>query len=589
MVNETFTQLKKNCKSKMSDFEICRISLLGDCATQHLATALKGYAYTKNVHLQVLDADYDQILSQVMDSNSEMYNFKPDVVLIYMCIEKLYSTWCSVPQSERSEFANSTFSRIHEYWNYITRNHVANILQFTFVEHDDLVFGNFACKQSTSFIYQLRKLNLLLMDGCIHQKNVFLVDLCGIQSRLGRERLFDPKLYYIAKMPISLAALPDVAANVIDVVQALRGELKKCVILDLDNTLWGGVIGDDGLSGIQIGELGLGRAFSEFQAWLKQLKTRGVLLAVCSKNEEATAKEPFEEHKEMILKIEDFSIFVANWEDKATNIKRIQHTLNISMDSIVFIDDNLFERNLVRSLIPEITVPELPEDPAGYLSYLQSLNLFETVSFSEEDAKRSDQYRTEAQREAMRQHYDNFEDYLQSLEMEATALPFDAFHIPRIAQLTQRSNQFNLRTIRYTESEIEAAANASEKITLYFTLKDNLADHGLISIVILEKQDKKTLFINTWLMSCRVLKRGMEEFVVNKIIETGRKHGFETIIGEYIKTSKNAMVASIYKKLGFTPTDENIFTANVDKFINNNTFIKEKNNYDPQRNFGKDK
>jgi HAD superfamily phosphatase (TIGR01681 family) len=350
-----------------------------------------------------------------------------------MCVEKLYAEWCGTPGSERTIFAETIFSRIKDLYGYISSNCSAKIMQFTFAEYDDLIFGNYSCKQPVSFIYQLRKLNLLLMNECSETGIAFLIDLCGIQARIGRNSLYDPKLYYAVKIPVSLVALPAVAANVIDVILSITGAAKKCVVLNLDNTLWGGVISDDGLSGIQIGELGLGHAFSEFQKWLKELKSRGVLLAVCSKNDETTAKEPFEKHSEMILKLEDFAIFIANWEDKASNIRHIQETLNIGMDSIIFIDDNQFERNLVSSLLPEITVPDLPEDPALYLSYLQSQNLFETASYSEEDIERTSQYRCEAQREAMRQKYANYDEYLQNLEMEAVAAPFDEFHTPRIA------------------------------------------------------------------------------------------------------------------------------------------------------------
>jgi FkbH-like protein len=577
----TFTQLSKYCKRDTSNLPQYRLAILGDCATQHLTTALKGYACIKNVALDVFDADYDQILPQVIDSNSEMYLFKPDAVLIYMCVEKLYAEWCGTPGGERIIFAETIFSRIKDLYGCISSNCSAKIMQFTFAEYDDLIFGNYSCKQPISFIYQLRKLNLLLMNWCSETGIVSLIDLCGIQTRIGRNNLYDSNLYYAAKISISLAALPAVAANVIDVIQSMTGAIKKCVVLDLDNTLWGGVIGEDGLSGIQIGELGLGNAFSEFQKWLKELKNRGILLAVCSKNDETTAKEPFEKHSEMILKLEDFAIFMANWEDKASNIRHIQETLNIGMDSIIFIDDNQFERNLVSSLLPEITVPDLPEDPALYLSYLQSQNLFETASYSEEDTKRTAQYRCEAQREAIRQKYANYDEYLQKLEMEAVAVPFDEFHTPRIAQLTQRSNQFNLRTVRYTESEIEKFINDSEKITIYFTLRDKFADHGLIGVVIMEKRDNKTLFINTWLMSCRVLKRGMEEFIVNTIIKTAKLNNIETVIGEYIKTPKNAMVSDIYEKLGFVRKNENTFIADVNSFTYNKTYIKEVN-YDAQ-------
>ncbi len=574
MTEITFKQLKKLSKGDGSSLPQYRLAVMGDCATQHLATALRGYGIHLGLGLTVLDTDYNQIDAQVMDAASELYSFAPNAVLIQMCTEKLYEAFCAAPLNRRSTFAEDTYARITRIWDQMNTNIRTTILQCNFPLMDDGAFGQFGNKTADSFLFQQRKLNFLLMQGCQEVKNVYLIDLDAIQAACGREKFSDPKLYYIAKMPISVDVLPEVAKKVLDQVQALRGIAKKCVVLDLDNTLWGGVIGDDGLSGIQIGELGLGHAFSDFQAWLKELKNRGFLLAVCSKNNEPAAKEPFEKHPEMVLRLEDFSMFVANWEDKAGNIRNIQKALNIGMDSLVFLDDNPFERNLVRSMIPEITVPELPEDPALYLQYLRSLGLFETASYSAEDAGRTQQYRQQAERAVFESSFRSYDDYLEGLDMKAVAAPFDAFHYPRIAQLTQRSNQFNLRTVRYTEAEIEAISRDDSRITLYFTLKDKFGDHGLISVVILDKQDE-ALFVSEWLMSCRVLKRGMEEFIVNKILQTAADHGFKTVIGEYIPTPKNAMVKDLYEKMGFTRIGENRFEADVNRFAYHKTYITE--------------
>lgn len=574
MENTSFLTLKKNAKKDMTDLKEYKIAIVGDCSTQHLSTALKGYGYQENYNLNIFDSDYNQIDSQIMDNDSELYEYNPNAVLIYMSTEKLYENFCEQPIDERTKFADNVIQKINNYWTVLSNNIKTNILQFNFIEVDDKIFGNYANKIPSSFIFQLRKLNYQLMELASSFKNVFLIDLNTIQNEYGRGLVHDDKLYYIAKMSLSTAILPEVAKQILDVVKALNGKFKKCVILDLDNTLWGGVIGDDGLKSIQIGELGLGHAFSEFQMWLKELKNRGIILAVCSKNNEETAKEPFEKHPEMILRLSDISMFVANWEDKASNILNIQKTLNIGMDSIVFIDDNPFERNSVKAMIPDITVPELPEDPANYLSYLKSLNLFETVSYSENDKDRTKQYQAEVGRSTMQSNFESFDDYLKSLEMKATVHKFDEFEIPRIAQLTQRSNQFNLRTVRYTEADIEKIANSDKYLTLSFALKDKFGDYGLISAVIMEKQDDKTLFIDTWLMSCRVLKRGMEEFIVNSIINEAKQNGFEKVIGEYIKTPKNAMVEKIYSKLGFKEVENNQFVAEVNNFKFNKTNIE---------------
>ncbi|MFD7522221.1 HAD-IIIC family phosphatase [Paenibacillus chitinolyticus] len=572
---KTFLELKKNCKKDKGNFPEIKITVMGDCATQFLSKAIEGYAYEYGINLNVLDVDYNQIASQVMDNHSEVYEFSPDYILIQMCAEKLYEAFCNTQPEQRYTFAQNMFVEIQNYWNMVGTHSKCRILQFNFVEMDDAIFGNYANKIDTSFIYQLRKLNMLMMDGAIQNKNVFIIDLAKIQNIFGRDVLFDEKFYYTAKMPLSMRVLPEVAKQVVDIIDALRGKLKKCIVLDLDNTLWGGVIGDDGMGAIEIGELGSGHAFSDLQMWLKELKNRGVILTVCSKNNEDTAKEPFMMHPEMVLRLEDISMFVANWDDKVSNIQYIQQTLNLGMDSFLFLDDNPFERNMVRKMIPNITVPELPEDPAQYLTYLKGLNLFETSSYSDEDKNRTSQYQAEIGRVSLQKQFVSIDDYLIDLEMVSETKPFDLFNYPRISQLTQRSNQFNLRTVRYTEAEIEAIAKDDRYLTIYFTLKDKFGDHGLVSVVILEKQDNNTLFVNTWLMSCRVLKRGMEEFIVNKIIQTARDNGFQLVIGEYLKTPKNAMVENIYGKLGFESIGNDKYKADVTTFIDNKTYIKE--------------
>lgn len=575
MTQITFQQLKKLSKTDASALPQYSLAVLGDCATQHLATALRGYGVSVGIRLNVFDADYDQIDAQVMAPDSELYRFAPQGVLFQMCTEKLQEAFYDRPPEARASFAEDTYARIRQIWSRIGSRIPATVLQCNFPLIDDGVFGQFGNKTEQSFLFQQRKLNYLLMQGCQEAKNTFLIDLDALQTALGRSTFADPKLYYVAKIPISLVALPAAAKLVVDVVRSLQGAVKKCLVLDLDNTLWGGVIGDDGLSGIQIGELGTGHAFSDFQKWLKELKNRGILLTVCSKNNEDTAKEPFEKHPEMVLRLEDFSMFVANWEDKARNIRTIQQALNIGMDSMVFLDDNPFERELVRTMIPEITVPELPEDPALYLQYLRGLDLFETASYSREDAGRTEQYREKAQRAAFEAAFQSYDDYLEALQMRASAAAFDPFHYPRIAQLTQRSNQFNLRTVRYTEAEIEALAQDDSRIGLYFTLKDKFGDHGLISVVVLEKQPEDTLFISEWLMSCRVLKRGMEEFIVDKILSVAAQQGFRRVVGEYIPTPKNAMVKDLYEQLGFARLENGRFQAEVSGFPYHKTFITE--------------
>lgn len=570
----SFQELKKTSKLDVIGKEH-RLAVLGNCATQFFSAAVQGYGRKLGLNLNVFDGDYNQMDAQLLDPGSEVFAFSPDEILLWIATDKVYEEFLDERTEERVTFATRYLEKIRHYWDLIAKNGHSRVLQMNFTEIDDKALGNYSCKTELSFIYQLRKLNYLLQDAMASRKDVYPVDLLAVQLHLGQETYYDGPLYYNAKVTASLNALPFVAKAVTDVLLAMTGRIKKCVVLDLDNTLWGGVIGDDGMGNIEIGELGRGHAFTDFQRWLKQLKECGIILAVCSKNEEATAKEPFEHHEEMVLRLDDISIFVANWEDKASNIRFIQQTLNLGMDSMVFLDDNPFERNLVRTMIPEIEVPELPEDPALYLGYLQSCNYFDTVSYSGENAKRTKQYQEEMVRIQLQQQFNTVDDYLISLEMVGEARAFEPMRYARIAQLTQRSNQFNLRTIRYTEDEIQSIAENEQYLTLYFMLRDKFGDHGLVSVVILEKRQDNTLFIDTWLMSCRVLKRGMEEFIVNHLIREAAKNGFAAVIGEYIPTPKNAMVKGIYPAMGFAKIAEGKYCIEVLDYQQKKTWIKE--------------
>jgi FkbH-like protein len=567
-----FFQLKKNLKKDFSGFKTIKVAVLGDSATQFLVQALKGAAYEYNYQLDIFEADFDQVDRQVFDPSSELYEFQPSLVIIYQASHKLLSKYNKQGMAEHSAFADNQLERIANLHQTINTNLGAKIIFYNFTEINDSVFGNYANKASFSFLYQLRKLNFELMQYAIQHPDFYICDLSSVQNSIGKKLFFQSSIYVNTEMVLGTDALPGIAYRTLDLIAAMNGKVKKCVIIDLDNTMWGGIIGDDGIENIQVGSLGIGKAFTEFQYWLKKLKNRGIILAVCSKNTESLAKEPFEKHPDMVLRLEDIAVFVANWENKADNIRHIQSVLNIGFDSMVFLDDNPFERNLVRENIPGITIPELPEDPAEYLEFLYNLNLFETVSFSNEDIERTKLYQVEAQRAIMQKSYTNEDDYLQSLNMLSLAEPFNKYNTPRVAQLSQRSNQFNLRTVRYTESDIERMASQPGFHTFSFTLEDKFGDNGLICVVILKEEDKKTLFIDTWFMSCRVLKRGMENFTLNTLCDYAKKNNFSYLKGEYIPTSKNEMVKDHYSNLGFSAQD-NYWILNVNDYETRKCFI----------------
>lgn len=570
----TFKELKKATKLQVGAEEN-RVAVLGNCSTQFFSTALQGRARLDGLNVRVFDADYDQIDMQLLDVESEVYRFQPDEILIWLASERLYEEFLDLPVTERKGFAGKVVRRLQRYWELVSKNCSARILQMNFSEIDDKVLGQFSCKTEEAFLYQTRKMNHLLQEAMAECGNVYPVDLLSVQVRVGRERFYSAPLYYSAGMTVSIDSLPELAEAAAGVLRAMQGRLIKCVITDLDNTLWGGIIGDDGLGGIEIGELGKGRAFTNLQRWLKQLKECGMILAVCSKNEEQTAKEPFEKHPEMILRLSDIAVFVADWKDKASNIRLIQQTLNIGMDAIVFLDDSPFERELVRRAIPELAVPELPEDPALYLGYLQQCGYFEAVSYTGAGADRTGLYQAEFLRRQSQASYASIDGYLESLGMEARVEAFRPDSYARVAQLTQRSNQFNLRTVRYTQEEIRRIAESGNYLTLSYTLRDRFGAHGIVAVVILKKMSGTDVFVDTWLMSCRVLKRGMEEFAVNSMVRTAREHGFSVIYAEYRPTAKNAAVKDIYNRMGFTEMKEHQYCLQTAGYREKKNYIRE--------------
>ena len=496
-------------------------------------------------------------------------------MVVFYASHKLLAKYNKLKPEQHIELANNHLKLIDDITNAVNAQLQSKIIYYNHTEINDSIFGNFANKIESSFLFQLRKLNYALMVFAAKHSNFYLCDISSLQNQFGKSIFFQPSIYVNTDMILSIDILPEVAVKTIDLIGAMYGKSKKCLILDLDNTMWGGVIGDDGLENIQLGSLGIGKAFTEFQCWIKKLKNRGIILAVCSKNTETIAKEPFEKHPDMVLKLDDIAVFMANWENKADNIRQIQSILNIGFDSMVFLDDNPFERNMVRENIPGITVPELPEDPAEYLEFLYHLNLFETITFSNEDAERTRQYQVEAQRTVIQKSFTNEDDFLRSLDMISLVEPFNKFNSPRVAQLSQRSNQFNLRTVRYTEADIEKTTVSEDVFSFTFTLSDKFGDNGMICVIILKKANAETLFIDTWFMSCRVLKRGMENFVLNTIAKAAKEKGYAYLKGEYISSPKNEMVRNHYFHLGFKQLEE-YWILNVTDYDDKKCFITNK-------------
>ncbi len=559
-----FNSLKKNLKKDFSPKRHFKLAILGDTATQFLSTAIAGYAVEEEIKIEIYEAPYNQIELQFKNPSSDLHAFNPDYILIFEAESKLRDDFYKTAPLERNSFSETKIEIIKDYAN-AAKEIGATLLYLNFCEINDGVYGNYAAQYPNSFLFQCRQLNLELGKLASTITGFYIIDLLNLQNTYGINFIKDKQLLIQADMYFTLDFLPIVAKNIIDVIKVRLGDLKKCLILDLDNTTWGGIIGDDGINNIQIGGLGIGKAYSKLQYWAKELKNRGIILCVASKNTEHIALEPFQSHQEMILKEDDISVFMANWDNKATNIQKIQEILNIGFDSMVFIDDNPFEREMVKQNLPKVTVPDLPENPVDYLDYINSLNLFEAANITQLDTKRTEQYKEEAKRVKAKTYFDDEETFLESLNMACHAELINSFSLPRIAQLSLRSNQFNLRTVRFDE-EILAKFNSNENHhVISFSLKDKYGDYGLIAALFLEKREQE-LFINNWIMSCRVLKRGMEKFTLNYLIDFAKTIQCNQIIGEYLPTPKNLLVQDHYKDLGFNDIGNGLWALAIDTY-----------------------
>lgn len=531
-----------------------KVALVGSSTLDDVGEVLRYWMAMSGFAAEIYVAPFDTLMHSVLDETSGLYDFKPDVAWLFTTHRdvRLDIEPGAAAPAVREAVAKAA-ERLAALWRRLLDQLNCLILQNNADVPPDDPFGNYAGASAWGNRSALRLYNFEL--GAAATAGVTIFDLEHAASLFGKRRWFDSRFWFHSKHPFALDAIGPIAAAAAKLIAASKGLARKAVVLDLDNTLWGGVIGDDGMEGIKLGTGADGEAFAAFQAYLLALKQRGVILAVCSKNEEATAKEPFEKHPDMKLRLGDIAVFTANWENKADNIRDIATTLNIGLDSLVFVDDNPAEREMVRRYLPMVEVPEMPEDPSAYIEALAAPNYFETLSFSSEDRERARFYQENAMRSELRGKFKDTTEYLRSLDMSSETGTLDRFHLPRMSQLINKSNQFHLTGTRYSEAELLNLAKRPDHIVLYFKLRDRFGDNGLISVLVLCHASDE-LQIDTWVMSCRVLGRSMEEFICNEISRVAHARGCTSVTGVYRPSPKNKLVASLYNKLGFKKISE---------------------------------
>ena len=555
-----------------------RIAVLGGTTTNELVDLLELVLLANGFDPLFHQSEYNRFFEDAVLEPEKIAAFRPDIV--YVCTH--YKNIRSLPQISASETDShasleAELERFQSIWSSLHQFVGCQIIQNNF-EAPPPLLGNLDAVLSGGPVRFINQLNLEFAKRAAGNSRLSIHDLNSVAATIGLNHWFDWSRWFSYKILTTPEANLAIARSVAAMILAIRGTSKKCLVLDLDNTLWGGVIGDDGLEKIQIGkETALAEAYAAFQEYCLALRNRGVLLAVCSKNNEEVARSGFT-HPSSILKLEHFSAFRANWDPKHDNLRSIALELNLGLDSFVFIDDNPAERALVAAQLPEVTVPEVGDDVALYPDILQAGRYFEAISLSAEDFSRAELYEKNALRSAAQVTFNNYGEYLDSLEMTAEIEPFKALYLDRITQLLNKTNQFNLTTRRYTLAEIERIAGSPEYVALYGKLKDAFGDNGLISAIV-GHQRGSDLDIDLWIMSCRVLKREMELAMLDTLVEACRERGVTRLLGSYLPTPKNGLVADHYKTLGFSLIAEeegggSRWSLDLDGYIPKSTHIR---------------
>lgn len=533
-----------------------KLAVLGNSTIDLILPALVASAVRHGIAMEIIQPSYDQVAQEALTPDSKVNSSKPDAVLFALDYRALPLKLCLGDAQGSGAIVQGVLGYLHTLREGIKANSNAVCIFQTFAPPVETLFGSLDRALPGTLRNLIDRINGDLAAMILGSGDV-LLDVASLAETVGLSEWHDPQLWNMAKCPFSDQFIPLYADHVARVVAAIRGKSRKVLILDLDNTVWGGVIGDDGLEGIQIAQGDArGEAHLAVQRLALDLRQRGIVLAVCSKNTDEVARKPFQDHPEMLLKLDHIAVFQANWSDKATNIQAIAEELSLGLDAMVFLDDNPAERGLVRKLLPQVAVPELPEEPAFYARTLAAGGYFEAVAFASEDLGRAGFYQDNAKRANLQKQVGGVAAYLASLDMTITFQPFDATGRARIVQLINKSNQYNLTTRRYTDPEAAEVEADNSVFTLQVRLADIFGDNGMISVVICRPAEPGVWEIDTWLMSCRVLGRKVEHMVLREILGHARDEGISKLTGAYRPTERNKLVVDHYAKLGFTKVGE---------------------------------
>lgn len=568
-------QLLANGKPKTKK----KIAVLGGSTTFDFCKLIDIFLLSNGIEAEFYQSEYNQFWNDAYFPSQELLDFHPDIIYIHTSLKNI-EKW--LPEIlDTDEIANAKKTDIKNYfsgiWEKLKQTHHCPIIQNNVEFPSYRIMGNRDCWDKNGIIRFINDFNLFISDYALNNDSFYVNDLMYISSCYGIDNWADDSVWFLYKYACALDAIPYWSFSVSNIIKSVFGKNKKALSIDLDNTLWGGVVGDDGVQGIEIGhETATAECYFDFQKYLKKLKEIGILLTINSKNDLENAMDGLN-HPDGLLKPDDFIVIKANWNNKDRNLAETAQIINIGIDSFAFIDDNPAERALIMESLPDVSVPQL-SDPYTYIKQIDRCGYFEVTSFTKDDIGRNEMYKANAERVQLENAFTDYNDYLLNLDMNADILPFREIYVPRITQLTNKSNQFNLTTRRYTEEEIRALLSDKDHICLYGKMWDRFGDNGIVSIVIGAIKNQTELHMDLWLMSCRVLKKNMEYAMLDELVKQAVAKGIDTIVGYYYPTAKNAMVKNLYESFGFQfVNDDNGNTTwklNTKSYIQKNKVIK---------------
>lgn len=563
------------------DLHEVRVAILGGATSSELKQQLEIFLLAEGLRPTFYESDFNRYFEEVMLDSARLREFGPQFVVLYTSSRNI-GAWpaAQATQDEAEQLVAAEVSRLELMWDRLLGEHSCCVIQPNFEPLPLRSSGHRDASSPGGRQAFIASLNARLANAAAAKRGVVLLDVAHLSATVGLDAWHSAEHWYGYKLPSSPLGTVTTAHALARSICGSLGRSRKCIVLDLDNTLWGGVIGDDGIAGIKLGrDNAIGEAYLDFQAYCLELKARGILLAVASKNDPARAREGFQ-HPDSLLKVEDFSAFVANWDPKDQSLRLIADQLRIGLDSLVFVDDNPAERALVRGQLPQVKVPEIGADVSDYARIIERNLYFEKAELSEEDQKRSAYYAADRHREDARGEFASYDEYLFALRMRAEVGTFSEGYLTRIVQLINKTNQFNLTTRRYTSPEVSALLQSERHLGLWGRLADRFGDNGLVSVVLGEQRGDE-FHLDLWLMSCRVLKRSFEHVMLDTLVERLQRRGVRRLVGYYKRTEKNDMVAEHYARLGFVLSErvgetESKWVLDLESpYVLRNTVIKE--------------